>query len=191
LVKIIVSGFGGQGILFLGKIIIKCGISQKMRGTFLPSYGPEMRGGTANCHVTLYKSKNAVYSPIITNPDILISMNNQSFEEFKDTVKPGGTIFANDFHVKNNKSVTDVNLHCFPLKKIAEEIKCNGKENMVILGAFIKLTEIFKFEEIVETMKNSISKSTENLKIKNELIENNKRAINAGFEFAKVNYPTS
>lgn len=172
--KMVLAGFGGQGILFAGKIIAHAAMLKNKKLSWLPSYGPEMRGGTANCHVII--SDESVASPIITVPDILVAMNKPSLEKFENDVEAGGYIFVDESLIDRRVKRDDVKAIYVDATKIAEKIGSSKMANMVMLGKIIKETGLFSEEEIRETFVHSLPPS------KQALVENNMKAVMAGFE---------
>ena len=132
--EIIISGFGGQGVMAIGKTLTEAGMKEGMEVSWLPSYGPEMRGGTANCSVVL--SDESIVSPIVLEPTELIAMNLPSLLKFESLVKPGGTIFVNSSVVDKKVERTDVKAVYVDCIKIADELGNSKVANMVMLGAY-------------------------------------------------------
>lgn len=176
--KIIFAGFGGQGVLTLGQIIALTQMDRGLNVTWIPSYGAEMRGGTANCSV-IY-SDEPIGSPIIKHGiDILIAMNEVSLHKFENEVIPGGMIMIESSIVKNKTtSRKDVNVCYIPATDLATELGNMKVLNTVMLGAFAKVTNDFTKEEAFETLK-------EKLHGKEKLFILNEKAINIGFEKVK------
>ena len=144
--QIMIAGFGGQGVLFAGKFLAYKGMVQDKQISWLPSYGPEMRGGTANCHVVL--SDRAIGSPLILHPTELIAMNAPSLTKFGPSVVPGGLVLVNSSVVKEKVEREDVRTLYVPCADIAQELG-NGKvANMVMLGAYIAATGALKAETV-------------------------------------------
>ena len=144
--NIIITGFGGQGILFAGKILAYTALITGKQLSWLPSYGPEMRGGTANCHVIV--SDEPVGSPIIITPDVLISMNKPSLDKFEGAVKEGGTILYDKSLIDREVTRADVKVSAVPATEIATADGKAGMANMIMLGALLKATGIFTLDEI-------------------------------------------
>ena len=144
--NIIITGFGGQGILFAGKILAYTALITGKQLSWLPSYGPEMRGGTANCHVIV--SDEPVGSPIIITPDVLISMNKPSLDKFEGAVKEGGTILYDKSLIDREVTREDVKVSAVPATEIATSDGKAGMANMIMLGALLKATGIFTLDEI-------------------------------------------
>ncbi len=144
--EIIISGFGGQGGLAIGKNLAEAGMAEGMKVTWAPSYGPEMRGGTANCSVVL--SDKPVGSPIFNHPTELIALNAPSLEKFEAGVVSGGTVFVNSDVVTDKVSRTDLKAYYVPCAKIADEVGNPKVGNMVMLGAYVAATKVLRPEAI-------------------------------------------
>jgi len=130
--QILIAGFGGQGILFAGKFLAYKGLTEDLQVSWLPSYGPEMRGGTANCNVIL--SDTPVGSPIITAPDVLIAMNLPSLQKYVDTVVPGGQIYVDSALIDARVERTDVEVFYIPATQMARDAGVSTLANMIIMG---------------------------------------------------------
>jgi len=144
--EVIISGFGGQGGLAIGKNLVEAGLAEGLNVTWAPSYGPEMRGGTANCSVVL--SDKPVGSPVFNRTTELIALNEPSLVKFEAGVLPGGTVFVNSDVVTDKVSREDLKAYYIPCNEIAEEVG-NGKvANMVMLGAYVAATGVLKPETI-------------------------------------------
>ena len=146
--EIIISGFGGQGALAIGKNLAEAGMAEGLNVTWAPSYGPEMRGGTANCSVVL--SDKPVGSPVFAHPTELIALNEPSLMKFEDGVLPGGTVFVNCDVVTDKVQRPDLTAYYIPCSKIADEVGNAKVSNMVMLGAYVAATKILKPETIEE-----------------------------------------
>ncbi|MBQ2961120.1 MAG: 2-oxoacid:acceptor oxidoreductase family protein [Oscillospiraceae bacterium] len=144
--EIIISGFGGQGGLAIGKNLVEAGMAEGLFVTWAPSYGPEMRGGTANCSVVL--SDKPVGSPVFNHPTELIALNEPSLEKFEAGVLPGGVVFINSDVVTDKVSREDLKAIYVPCSKIAEEVGNPKVGNMVMLGAYVAQTKVLKPETI-------------------------------------------
>lgn len=173
--ELMIAGFGGQGVLFAGKVIAYAAMDVGMNLSWLPSYGPEMRGGTANCQVIL--SDEPIGSPIITRPDTLIVMNRPSMDKFESSVKPGGTVLIDSFYVDGKSKREDVDAVYIPAKQIAEEAGDGRLGNMVMVGHFIKRFSVIPLEEIAQSMRHNISKA------RADLAETNIKMLEAGYRF--------
>ena len=141
-----VAGFGGQGILFAGKVAAYSGLMDGKEVSWLPSYGPEMRGGTANCSVVL--SDKPVGSPVFAHPTELIALNEPSLAKFEAGVVPGGSVFVNSDVVTDKVTRPDLKAYYIPCSQIADEVGNPKVSNMVMLGAYVAGTKILKPETI-------------------------------------------
>ena len=133
---LIIAGFGGQGVLSMGKILAYSGVMQDFEVTWMPSYGPEMRGGTANCSVTV--SDSPIGSPIISHPDILIAMNLPSLDKYEDSVKPGGQIYIDSTLIERKVNRTDVSAFYIPATQMASDSGLTTLANMIIMGKVLR-----------------------------------------------------
>ena len=147
--EIVISGFGGQGGLAIGKNLAEAGMAEGLNVTWAPSYGPEMRGGTANCSVVL--SSAPIGSPVFAHPTDLIALNEPSLAKFENDVVPGGLVLVNSSVVTRKIPREDVTVHYIPCTDIAEELGNPKVANMVMLGAFIAASSFLQVETI-ETM---------------------------------------
>ncbi len=158
--KVICAGFGGQGVMSMGQLLAYAGMIEDKHVSWLPSYGPEMRGGTANCGVTV--SDEEIGSPIITNDaDIAIVMNLPSLIKFEKDVKPGGKIFINSSLIERKVERTDIEVYYIDANKIAADIGNIKAANLVMLGAVLKSTPIVDIESILEAFKKVFGPSKE------------------------------
>ena len=173
-VKILIAGFGGQGILFTGKAIAYAGLKNGKEVSWLPSYGPEMRGGTANCSVTI--SDSPIGSPIVSKPNVLIAMNLPSLDKYFNETESDGYIIYDSSLIDNN-SRDDVKIFGIPATKTASDNGLDGLANMIILGKVLKETGIMSFEQIKVSLTQMIPAK------KQQLLENNIKAIELGFAF--------
>ena len=151
--EIIISGFGGQGGLAIGKNLAEAGMAEGLNVTWAPSYGPEMRGGTANCSVVL--SDTPVGSPVFAHPTELIALNEPSLAKFEAGVLPGGIVFVNSDVVTDKVQRPDLTAYYVPCSQIAEEVGNSKVSNMVMLGAYVAATGILKpetIEKMIEEM---------------------------------------
>ena len=154
--EIIMAGFGGQGVMSMGKILAYAGMKEDKEVSWIPSYGPEMRGGTANCTVIISDQK--IPSPMSSQPDSIIVMNYPSLEKFISQIKPGGKVFVNSSLVKEetlaeNREQNDVEIIEIPAGDIASELGNNKVANMVILGAFITKKELVGLYTVKKALK--------------------------------------
>jgi 2-oxoglutarate ferredoxin oxidoreductase subunit gamma len=175
--KLIIAGFGGQGIILAGKIIAFAGMLEGKNVSHIPSYGVEMRGGTANCNVTV--SDRAVGSPFVQHPSTLVVMNKPSLDKFEETVRSGGNVFINSSLIDRESERNDVRVFYVPANNIAEKAGSGRASNMAIVGAVIAVTEIVTLTSIKRSLPEVVSKR--NIKY-NEI---NIRAIDMGYEFIK------
>ena len=174
-----VAGFGGQGVLFTGKLLAYAALYEGKELSWMPSYGPEMRGGTCNCSVCL--SDEPIGSPLVTAPDILIAMNAPSFDKFESTVKPGGIIFADSSIIERKSERTDVTCFYIPSTELAKENGLAGMSNIILLGKVIKecsdrLVGI-NYDMIVSAFNKIIPPK------KAALVEKNIQALKVGFDY--------
>ena len=144
--QILLSGFGGQGILFTGKFLAYKGLLADKNVSWLPSYGPEMRGGTASCSVII--SDEEVGSPIISQPNVLIAMNLPSFEKFEPTVKPGGIVIADSSLIEVKSTRNDIDVYYIPATALASNMGKQSLANMIILGKLLSVMKDFNEDEI-------------------------------------------
>ena len=169
------SGFGGQGILFSGKFIAYKGLMEEKNVSWLPSYGPEMRGGTASCGVIV--SDDAVGSPIVSNPNILVAMNLPSLDRYEDSVVSGGMIFADSALIERKVKRDDVKVFYVPATKLALDNQIPTLANMIIVGKVMK--ELGEYDEaaIEKTLKKVISAK------RADMLEANLKAMKIGAEY--------
>ena len=173
--KILIAGFGGQGILFSGKALAYTGLKADEEVSWLPSYGPEMRGGTANCSVTL--SDSPIGSPIVDKPNVLIAMNKPSLEKYFYETERGGYIIFDSSLIITQDTRDDVITVGIPATKLASDNGLDGLANMIILGKTIKETKIFSLEQIKSSLSQMVPTK------KSELLEKNIRAIELGYNY--------
>lgn len=134
--NMVFAGFGGQGVLFAGKVVAYAGLIEGRELSWLPSYGPEMRGGTANCSVCL--SDEAIGSPLVTNPNVLVAMNRPSLEKFVNEVEPGGVILLDSSLIDVQVERDDVTTYYVPASTLAEENGLKGLANIILVGKLFK-----------------------------------------------------
>jgi len=173
--RVICAGFGGQGVMSMGQLLSYAGMIEGKHVSWLPSYGPEMRGGTANCNVTV--SDAPIGSPIIAhNATAAIVMNLPSLIKFEGELENGGMMLINSSLIDRKPERDDIKAYCVPANEIAVEIG-NGKvANMVMLGAYLELTKVVKVETIIEALKKVFGPSKEHL------IPLNEEALKKGAE---------
>ena len=173
--QILLAGFGGQGVLFTGKFLAYKGLVQDKQVSWLPSYGPEMRGGTANCSVIL--SDTPVGSPIITTPDVLVAMNLPSLQKFVDTVAPGGTIILDSTLIDMKVEREDVTVYYFPATQMAKDAGFATLANMILAGKVLKVVDGIAWEDNKATLESFIPAK------KAALIDINCKALQMGYDF--------
>ncbi|MDI3472671.1 MAG: 2-oxoglutarate ferredoxin oxidoreductase subunit gamma [Thermotogaceae bacterium] len=173
--RIIISGFGGQGVMLLGKIISLAGMLEGKHVTWFPSYGPEMRGGTANCTVVI--SNDPIGSPVVDAPNELIVMNIPSLLKFEKKVTKNGIIFINSSVVEKEPERNDIDIVEIPANDIADKLGNSRIANMVMLGAYISRTNAIKFESVIEALRKSLKGKSE------ELFNLNEKAIKEGMKY--------
>ena len=165
-----VAGFGGQGVLLLGQLIAEMGMREHMEVSWLPSYGPEMRSGSANCHVTL--SHERIGTPLITNPEVLVAMNEPSLRKFGPQVKPGGVILYNGRCLPEGLTYEGLTVACVPANEIADEIGSAKVANVVMLGALLEATDCLPFTAAQDVLSGLVKNP--------KLAEMNEKALEAG-----------
>lgn len=170
--EIIIAGFGGQGVLSMGKILAYSAIMQDMEVTWMPSYGPEMRGGTANVCVILSDKK--IGSPIVTKYDTAIILNQQSLDKFENSVKPGGLLLYDPSGITHEPTRTDIRIAKIDAIEVAAQVGNPKVYNMAVLGGFLKLKPIVEMENVEKRLHKSIPARY------SELIALNKKAIEEG-----------
>lgn len=175
--RIILAGFGGQGILFLGKVLAETGMRAGKNVSWIPSYGPEMRGGTANCTVIL--SENEIASPMVTVPDTVIAMNRPSVAKFNVRIKAGGMLMYNSSLIERQEFRDDIRLVEIPASEIAEELGNPRVANLVLAGAYAKFSKLFTYEDLLAAMPSLMPGS------KKDLLEINMSAIEKGFNYVE------
>ena len=175
--QILIAGFGGQGVLFAGKFLAYKGLIEGKQLSWLPSYGPEMRGGTCNCSVIV--SDDPVGSPIIAHPNILMVMNEPSLDKFEDTVASGGTIFVDSALIARKVKRTDVEVVYIPATQMAKDMQAVSLANMIILGAIVEKLKCVKYETVIDALKHTISAR------KASLLDLNLKAVEAGAKFIR------
>lgn len=175
--ELICSGFGGQGALTIGKFIAKAGMQEGRNVSWLPSYGPEMRGGTANVSVVI--SDKPVAAPVIGHPDILVALNQPSLDKFGPDVKTGGFILANADLCPRQLDRKDVEIVYIPLSKLATEAGSPKVANVVAIGALLSCRPIVEAQTIINDMMKFLKEKDPSL------LEANKKAIELGAQHAK------
>ncbi|MDI6808440.1 MAG: 2-oxoacid:acceptor oxidoreductase family protein [Candidatus Eisenbacteria bacterium] len=159
--KVVMSGFGGQGIVLMGKLLAHAAMMDGKHSTFFPSYGAAMRGGTANCSVVV--SDEEIASPVVRRPDSVIAMNELSLKKFEKSINSGGTIFINSSLVKMLPSRKDISAVPVPANQIAEKLGDVRAANMALLGAFLKKTQAVALETVMNSLGSVISERRKGL----------------------------
>ncbi len=173
--KTVFSGFGGQGVLMMGYVFATAAMNDGKEITYLPAYGAEMRGGTANCTVAV--SDEEIFSPIASSPDYAVIMNNPSMIKYEGMIKPGGTIFINSSLVSKETSRDDITAVKIPASDIAKKLKNERISNMIMLGAFVEKTKITSLDSIMNAL-------AENMKGKKaSLLTLNRKGLDKGAEY--------
>ncbi len=171
--QILIAGFGGQGVLFAGKFLAYKALLEEKQLSWLPSYGPEMRGGTANCSVII--SDEPVGSPIVSKPDVLIVMNLPSLDKYEDAVVPGGKIFVDSTLIEREVKRDDVDVYYIPATKLANDINAPTLANMIMIGKVIRETGVVPYDNIDKALDKVVSARKAALK------EINFKALETGY----------
>ena len=174
-IGILIAGFGGQGTLFAGKVLAIASLMKGLEVSWLPSYGPEMRGGTANCSVTI--SESPIGSPIVSKPDILIALNKPSFEKYEKAAVPGSFVLVDSSLVDTKSSRGDINVFYVPATELATKAGGSSLSNIVLVVKAMKETGLFTEEEIIASLEAIIPEK------KAALRELNTKALQEGFSF--------
>ena len=175
--QILIAGFGGQGILFAGKFLAYKGLLEDQQVSWLPSYGPEMRGGTANCNVIL--SDTPVGSPIITAPDVLIAMNLPSLQKYVDSVVPGGQVYVDSALIDVKVERQDVEVFYIPATQLAKDNGIPTLANMIITGHLLEKHPELSFDGVDKVVSQLVPPK------KAALVELNMKALNLGKNYGK------
>lgn len=176
--RIVIAGFGGQGVMALGQLLTYSGMIENKRVSWLPSYGPEMRGGTANCNVII--STDAVGSPVVTESTAAIVMNRPSLDKFENTVVPGGKLFINSSLIDRKSTREDIEVYYIPANEIANELGNPRVANMVMLGAFLEATKAVEVKSVLNKAFTAVFGEN-----RSHLLPINKEAIEKGSEIVK------
>lgn len=173
--QILIAGFGGQGILFSGKFLAYEGLLEDKEVSWLPSYGPEMRGGTANCSIIL--SDEPIGSPIVLNPDILIAMNLPSLDKYESETASGGQIYVDSSLIDRKVEREDVETFYIPATQLASENNLSGLANMIMIGHLIKHSAVIPYENVKVAMEKIVPAKKANL------LDLNLKAIELGYNY--------
>lgn len=174
-VNMLIAGFGGQGVLFVGKIVAYTGMIEEKQVSWLPSYGPEMRGGTANCSVCI--DEKPIGCPIVLNPETLIVMNRPSYDKFVSTVVPGGKIILDSTLIDVDCEREDIAVYQIPATQLANDNDLHGLSNIIVLGQVLKATGFTSFEVLCKAIEKCVPPK------KAHLLEPNIKALKLGFEY--------
>ncbi len=173
LIKTVFAGFGGQGVLSMGLNLAQAALLEGKNVTYLPSYGAEVRGGTANCTVAV--SDEEIASPVASSPDFIVAMNQPSMVRFQNQIQSGGVLFINSSLIETEISRGDVEIVRVPANSIAEQLGSPRSANMVMLGAFTKKSNIVSISNVIEGLNSALKK-------KQKLIAVNTKALMAGYD---------
>jgi len=174
--RIIIAGFGGQGVLMLGKLLAYAGMKEGKNVTWLPSYGPEMRGGTANCNVII--SDELIGAPVVTEATAVIVMNLPSLDKFEAAAEPGGWLLVNQSLVPRAPTRTDVSVLTIPVNDLAQQQGSPRVANVVMLGAYLALSHAVEKTSVVAAIEDVLGAN------KRHLLQINLNALEAGLAFA-------
>ncbi|HON82572.1 MAG TPA: 2-oxoacid:acceptor oxidoreductase family protein [Caldisericia bacterium] len=175
--EVIIAGFGGQGVMLMGETICEAATSMGVNATFFPSYGPETRGGTANCNVIV--SDKPIASPVLATSQNIIVMNKPSLDKFESKVKEKGYIFINSSLIDREVQRTDIEVIKVPANEIAEKLGSSVVANMVMLGAFIEKIKVIPIDKIKYVVEKFLGEE------KKELIDINLKALDEGVKLVK------
>lgn len=175
--ELIIAGFGGQGVLSMGKILCYSGVMQDQEVSWMPSYGPEMRGGTAN--VTVILSDDRISSPILNNFDSAIILNQQSMDKFEEAVKPGGLLIYDGNGISRHPERKDIYIYRADAAAEASKMESAKTFNMIMLGAYLKVKPLVKLENVIKGLKKSLPARY------HHLIPLNEKALKMGFEIVQ------
>lgn len=167
---ILIAGFGGQGILFAGKLLVNLGLAKGKEVSWLPSYGPEMRGGTCSCSVCI--SDEPIGSPLVSEPDILIAMNMPSYEKFADKIRSGGILILDSSMAEPDIQRKDITVIKIPAASLADSF--NGGANMILVGKLLSMLMPTENDELKSVFESIVPSH------KSAMIENNIKALNVG-----------
>lgn len=175
--EIIIAGFGGQGVLSMGKILAYSELMEDKEVTWMPSYGPEQRGGTAN--VTVILSDERISSPILNSYDMVVVLNQQSLDKFQSKVKPGGILIYDNYGIHTPPTRTDIKVYCIEAMNATFELGNNKAFNMIVLGAMLKLNSIVTIESVVKALKKTLPERH------HHMIPMNEEALRKGMSLIK------
>jgi 2-oxoglutarate ferredoxin oxidoreductase subunit gamma len=173
--EVIISGFGGQGTLYAGQVLAYAAMDEGKQVTWIPSYGPEMRGGTANCTVVI--SHEEIGSPTVKHPKAVLALNLPSLDKYEDMIAPGGCLVVNESMVNRKPERTDIRVVMLPANEIAREIGNERATNMVMLGALLANMDILPIEALEKALKNHTAQRLQ------KFVEMNIQALRRGGEY--------
>jgi len=173
LIRTVIAGFGGQGVMSMGLSLAQAAMFEAKNVTYLPSYGAEVRGGTANCTVVI--SDDEIVSPVASAPEFVIAMNQPSVVRFQNQLQSGGLFFVNSSLVESEISRGDINIVRVPANSVAEALGSPRSANMVMLGAFIKKSGLVSFDSMIDALKSTLGR-------KQKLVAINEKALKAGYD---------
>jgi Pyruvate/2-oxoacid:ferredoxin oxidoreductase gamma subunit len=174
-VRVRVAGFGGQGVLLLGEVLAEAGLDAGLEVSWLPSYGPEIRSGTSNCHVRM--ARETIDSPLVTEPNVLVAMNEPSLKKFYASVQPGGWILYNGTAMPEGCERTDMRILALPFVRVAGELGDVRAGNMVMLGALLEITKVLPQESVDAALRRLVKHA--------KWVELDERALTRGRELYK------
>jgi 2-oxoglutarate ferredoxin oxidoreductase subunit gamma len=175
--EMIFAGFGGQGVMSMGMMVAYAGMIEEKNVSWIPSYGPEMRGGTANCAVVV--TAEEIGSPIITEPDVVVAMNLPSMNKFEPMLKPGGLLIYNSSLIEREGGRDDITVIGVPANQLATELGNSRVANMIVMGALLAKTKVVGTESIKKALRQVLPSH------RHDLLGINEEAIKRGAEFAK------
>lgn len=181
--EVIFAGFGGQGVLSMGQVLAYSGMIENREVCWMPSYGPEMRGGTANCIVTV--SDSDISSPIIGRFDTVVALNQPSLDKFEHAVKPGGTLIYDSTNIIDPPTRTDIDIVPIPASEEAVKMKNSKIMNMIVLGAFLAKRKAVKIETVLDALRKVLPERH------HHLIPLNEQALHRGAELAEAGVPVA
>ena len=176
--EIVIAGFGGQGVLSMGKILAYSGIMEDKEVSWFPAYGPEQRGGTAN--VTVIISDEPISSPVVNNYDIAIVLNQPSLDKFEEKVKPGGVLIYDQYGINNKVKRKDIDVYCVNAMEESMKMENTKVFNMIILGGLLKITPMLKIENVMKGLKETLPERH------HHLLPVNEQAIIRGMDIVQM-----
>lgn len=174
--EIILAGFGGQGVMSMGQMLAYAGMIEEKQVSWIPSYGPEMRGGTANCAVVV--TNDEIGSPVVTEPDVVVAMNLPSMDKFESKLKVGGLLIYNSSLIEREGGRGDITVIAVPANEIANELGNSRIANMVIMGTLLTKTNVVSFESIKAALREVLPSH------RHDLLQVNEQAMERGSEYA-------